>query len=222
VAIELLMLCAHTSGFVPSMPIRFSICVEGRRRAFRSRPRSATGTVVQTLLVLSQTAGVDGAIASCRGPGVWTPESQSGDGRGVVLVLVWKAPLSSSLMMSPSLSTRTHVVQVAVVVQVDAGHEFVEQVEAAKRVAVPDLASSGEPGMNRGTNAGGAGAGPPGSGWRWRRRRGGSAPRMLITAPVTSSWSSCALSPRIASEVLPYLAALSSRGTLRPTPITKG
>ena len=42
----------------------------------------------------------------------------------------------------------------------------------------------------------------------------------FTTALVTWSWRSCMLSARMAEVVLPYLAALSSRGTLRPIPIT--
>ncbi len=61
---------------------------------------------------------------------------------------------------------------------------------------------------------------PTSSVWMAVEEKAVARATMLTTALLTSSCRSCALSARIAAVVLPYLAALSSRGTLRPTPIT--
>src|SRR6266404_5826217 len=72
--------------------------------------------------------------------------------------------------------------------------------------------------MKRGTNA--VEPVPTSSVWMAVEEKAVARATMLTTALVTSSCRSCALSARMAEVVLPYLAALSSRGTLRPIPIT--
>jgi len=114
------------------------------------------------------------------------------------------------------LVDQEHAVQVPVLVQIDSGDELVVEVET-EEVPVPERVGGrarDEAGDERGEPV------PTSSVWMAVEEKAVARATMLTTALVTSSCRSCALSARMAEVVLPYLAALSNRGTLRPTPIT--
>src|SRR3954466_416934 len=147
------------------------------------------------------------------------PASQTGTAGapGCPPISLWKAPLSSSVTMSPSLSTRkTPSLLPSPFLSTPATNSL----KRSNRKRWPSQTGSmGEPGTKRGTNA--VEPVPTWRVWMAVEEKAVARATTFTTALVTSSCRSCALSARIAEVVLPNLAALSSSGTLRPTPMTK-